>query len=86
MREYSVAYTTKDGERKMETMSGSGHREIERRIAALGGTVLSLERADDDEDYSRKARKSIRRTVGCATIVILAVAGAVLLFWLRTHR
>ena len=84
MREYAVTYTTQDGERKMETMSGNGHRDIERKIAALGGTILSLERADD-EDYSRKSRNSIRRTVGCATIVILAVAGAVVLFWLRQH-
>ena len=79
-REYTVTYMTKDGERKMETMSGSDHRAIERRIAALGGTVLSLDRAEDE--YPRKAR-SVRRTVGCATLVLLLVVLAIVLYWRR---
>ena len=84
MRDYSVTYTTKDGERKMETMTGSGHRDIERKIAAIGGKIISLDRAEDE--YPSKARKSLLRTVGCFTIVFLALACALLLYWLRLHR
>ena len=84
MREYSVTYTTKDGERRMETMAGSGHRDIERKIAAIGGTILDLDRAEDD--YSLKSRRSLRRTIGCSTLVILLIALAVVLYWLKFHR
>lgn len=84
MRDYSVTYTTKDGEQKMETMSGNGHRDIERKIAAIGGKIISLDREEDE--YPSKARKSLRRTIGCFTIVFLALASAVLLYWLRLHR
>ena len=78
MREYSVTYTTKDGQRRMETMAARSHRDIERKIADLGGTIIALDRADDD--YPRKVR-SRRRTIGCSTLVILLVVLAVVLYW-----
>ena len=78
MREYSVTYTTKDGQRLMETVAARSHHAVERRIADLGGTIIALDRADDE--YPRKVR-TLRRTIGCSTLVILLVVLAVVLYW-----
>lgn len=82
LREYSVTYTTKDGQRRMETVTGRNHSDVERKIAALGGTILDLDRAEDE--YPRKIH-SWRRTIGCSTVVILLVVIALVIYWHRFH-
>lgn len=81
-REYTVTYITKDGEEKEATMVGYNHRAVERQVAAMGGTVLNITRAE--EEYPRRVRTT-RRTVGCATVVLLLVALAIAAYWYRLH-
>ena len=81
-RAYAVTYMTKDGQERSEVVIARNHTAVERKIAALGGTVISLER--DEDTYPRRTR-SLRRTIGCFSIVILALVLGVALFWMRTH-
>ena len=67
-RAYAVTYMTKDGQERSEVVIARNHTAVERKIAALGGTVISLER--DEDTYPRRTR-SLRRTIGCFIIVIL---------------
>lgn len=81
-REYAVTYMTKDGQQRSEVLVGKNHTHVERKIAALGGTVLNIERNEDS--YPRKAR-SRRRTIGCFVIVVLASVLMVALYWFRFY-
>ena len=82
-RAYAVTYMTKDGQERSEVVMARNHSAVERKITAMGGTIMRLER-DEEDTYPRKSR-SMRRTIGCFTIVILALVIAVALFWMRTH-
>lgn len=82
-RAYAVTYMTKDGQERSEVVMARNHSAVERKITALGGTIMSLER-DEEDTYPRKTR-ALRRTIGCFTIVILALMLAIALFWIRTH-
>ncbi len=82
-RGYSVTYKAKDGRQRTEVMTGRSHTDVVRKIAAIGGTVLNIEREEDA--YPRKTR-SQRRTVGCVTLVVLLVTLALILYWLILHR
>ena len=81
-RAYAVTYMTKDGQERSEVIMARNHSAVERKITAMGGTVISLER--DEDTYPRKTR-ALRRTIGCFIIVILALVFAIALFWMRTH-
>ena len=84
MRDYYVTYKTRDGQQHSEVMAGRNHSDIERKIAAMGGTVVALERNEEDS-YPRKSR-SKRRTIGCTAAVILVVVLAITLYWQYLHR
>ena len=80
-REYIVTYVTKDGEEKEATMSGRSHRDVERQVAAMGGRVLNVQRAEDE--YPAKRAHAKRREVGCAIVVLAIVVLAIVAYWYR---
>ena len=78
---YIVTYVTADGTTKTETLSGRNHFEVERQIKVEGGCVRGLER---EEGRAEKVR-SVGRSFGCITIVVLLVALAVAAYWYRVR-
>ena len=62
-------------------MKGHNHFDIERKITATGGKIVTL---DQEESYPPETH-SIKRTIGCMAIVILFVALAIALYCYRIH-
>ena len=74
---YSVTWITKDGQVKTETITARNHHAIERSITRRGGTMLDIDR--DEEEMASKSQRFKHDIIGVILFVIVALA--VIILW-----